>query len=113
VVVSNGCTDSVPIAGTVPRPWSIETLFDPVTDHRNTADWPRATVVGSTANDAITGRPACGAAGAPAFVDGAGGGGGGIGVFLLPQADAKTIDASARDSAKLNDAQFERSEDSG
>ena len=33
----------------------------------------------------------------PAFA--AGGGGGGIGVFLLPQADAKTIDASARHSS--------------
>jgi hypothetical protein len=85
----------------------METLSDPVTFQRTTADWPRSIEEGSTVNSAITGRPAeplvLGAVDPPAV---GGGGGGGIGVFLPPHADAIRIKTTAGTSESRKENLF-------
>jgi hypothetical protein len=101
VVVSVGTTRRLPLASTVPNPWSIETDVASVTDQRTTADWPRSIDEGSTEKSATVGVP--GPAEAAVVPPEEGGGGGGIGTFF-PQAAMKTADSSMMDKQNRNGA---------
>jgi hypothetical protein len=80
VVESFGVTRRLPVFGTVPIPWSMETLVASVTDHRSVALWPRSIVDGSAENEIVG---AGGFGGAGFSTGGGGGGGGGGGAFFL------------------------------
>jgi hypothetical protein len=96
VVVSFGVIRRLPLAGTVPIPLLIETSVEPVTFHRNCADWPRSIEEGSAANSATTGRSDKLPTGPLPALPVAGGGGGGKGAFLPPQAAAKIASKNVR-----------------
>jgi hypothetical protein len=100
----------VPIAGTVPKPLLIDTFVEPVTFQRNTADWPRSIVEGSTENSAITGTPGPGGelrGVEVSFATGAGAGGGGGITTFLPQAARSAISMSTVERATRLDIEAE------